>query len=168
MGIIRFADAEQGLEGIVPRNDETSNICKELTTDIEEDEGEVGCDQSEEGIDLRNRGLLLEVVQSGILGKLVAEDVSFQFHQVLESFRKLSEAMQGRCDGDRVLTSLSIWAMWPWALSWKEDMIAGCDRTVEVSLEFQGGCIELSLTCMSFVVCCELKVNDFQLCDVES
>ncbi len=126
MGIIRFVDAEQGLKGIVPGNDETSNICKELTTDIEKDEGEVGCDQSEKGIDLGNRGLLLEVVQSRILGKLVTEVVSIRFYQVLESFRKLSKAMQGRCDGDRVLTSLSIWAMWPWALSWKEDMITGC------------------------------------------
>jgi len=81
LGIIRFVDAEQGLERIVSGNDETSNICKELTTDVEEDEGEVSCDQTEEGIDLRNRCLLLEVVQSWILGKLLINlgDVALSF-----------------------------------------------------------------------------------------
>jgi hypothetical protein len=38
--------------------------------DVKEDKKEIRCNQSEEGVDLRDRGLLLQVVQSRILGKL--------------------------------------------------------------------------------------------------
>jgi hypothetical protein len=41
-----------------------------LACDIEEHEREIKGDESEEGVDLRDRGLLLQVVQSRILGKL--------------------------------------------------------------------------------------------------
>jgi len=67
LGIISFSDTEQGLERIVTRDYETSDIGKELTADVEEDEEEVGCDQTEECVDLRDRSLLLEIVQDRIL-----------------------------------------------------------------------------------------------------
>lgn len=70
MGIIALSHAEQGLERIVAWNDEAGDIGQELTTDVEEDEEEVGCDKAEEGISLGDRGLLLQVVQDRVLGEL--------------------------------------------------------------------------------------------------
>jgi hypothetical protein len=68
LSIIRFANTEERFEGIVPWNHESGNICQELPSDVEENEEEVECAQSKEGVDLGNRGLFLEVVQGRILG----------------------------------------------------------------------------------------------------
>lgn len=70
LGIITLSNTEKGLKRIVAWDYETGDIGKELTTDVEEDEEEVGCDQTEESVDLGDRSLLLEVVQDRILGKL--------------------------------------------------------------------------------------------------
>jgi len=84
LGIIRLANAEQGLERVVSRNHESSNVCKELAADVEENEEEIGCDQSEEGVDFRDRGLFLQVVQGGILRKLLINLVNVALGFVLE------------------------------------------------------------------------------------
>ena len=68
LSVITLANTEQGFEGIVPRNHKSGNIGQELSANIEEDEEEVSCNQSEEGVDLGDRGLFLQVVQSRILG----------------------------------------------------------------------------------------------------
>ena len=65
--IITLADGEQGLQRIIPRDYEAGNIGKELSADVEEDEEEVGCDKTEESVNLRNRGLLLQFGQSRVL-----------------------------------------------------------------------------------------------------
>jgi len=82
--IVRFANSEKGLQGIVAGNHETSNISEQLASDVEEDKEEVGCDQSEEGIDLRNRGLLLQVVQSRVLGELLIDQRNVALSFVLK------------------------------------------------------------------------------------
>ena len=76
MGIISFAGTEQSFEGVVSRNDKASKVCEELPAEVEEDEEEVGRDNTEEGVDLGDRSLLLEVVQKWILGELVALSAS--------------------------------------------------------------------------------------------
>jgi hypothetical protein len=49
----------------------SSSRCDFMKThDIEEYKGEIKSDQSEEGVDFGDRGLLLQVVQSRVLGKL--------------------------------------------------------------------------------------------------
>ena len=70
LSVIGFADAEQCLQRIIPWNHEYSNICQKLTPDVKENEKKISGDQSEKGVDLGDRGLLLQVVQSRILGKL--------------------------------------------------------------------------------------------------
>jgi len=70
LSVIRLAHAEQGLQGVVTRNDESSKIDKQLTSDIEENEKEIGGDQSEDGIGLWDRGLLFQIVQGRVLRKL--------------------------------------------------------------------------------------------------
>lgn len=84
LGIITLSDTEESLERIIPRDYETSDIGKELTTDVEEDEKEVGRDQTEECVDLGDRSLLLEVVQDRVLGKLSVDLSDMGLRLILE------------------------------------------------------------------------------------
>lgn len=68
LSVVGLADREQCFQGIVARNHESGDVRKKLTSDVEEDEEEVECAQSEEGVNLGNRSLLLEVVQGWVLG----------------------------------------------------------------------------------------------------
>ena len=68
--IITLPNTEQSLQRVISGNDESGHICKKLTANVEEDEEEIGCDKAKECINLRNRGLLLQIVQSWILGEL--------------------------------------------------------------------------------------------------
>jgi hypothetical protein len=70
LGVILLIVGEERLQRIVPRDDEPGGIDKELAGDVEEDQEEVDGDETEEGIDLRDRSLLLEVVEQRILGEL--------------------------------------------------------------------------------------------------
>lgn len=64
--IIGFADTEQSLERIITRNDESGKIGKQLSSDVEKYEEKVGCEQAKEGVHLRYRCLLLEVIQNRV------------------------------------------------------------------------------------------------------
>jgi hypothetical protein len=68
LSIIRFANAEESLKGVITRNDESGKIGKKLTSDVEEDKEEISGKQAKEGIYFRDRGLLLQVIQNRILG----------------------------------------------------------------------------------------------------
>jgi len=68
--IICLAHAEQSLQRIVSRKEETGQVGEELSTKVEEDEEEIGCDKTEESVNLWDGSLLLEVVQDGVLGQL--------------------------------------------------------------------------------------------------
>lgn len=70
LGIVTLSDTEQGLERVVSWNHETSNVCKKLTADVEEDKEEVCRDKAEESVNLGHRGLLLKVVQGWVLREL--------------------------------------------------------------------------------------------------
>ena len=69
--IICAARRKKCFQRIVSWNDESSNIHKEFATNVEEDEEKVNADETKEGIDFRDGCLLLEVVEDGVLGKLL-------------------------------------------------------------------------------------------------
>jgi len=82
--IISLAHAEQGLEGVISGDYESSKVHKKLATDVEEDEEEVARDQPKDSVGLRDRGLFLQIVQEGILGKLLIKAVNMPLGFVLE------------------------------------------------------------------------------------
>lgn len=57
--VITLSHTEQSLEGIIPRDHKPGDIGQELSSDVEEDEEEIGRDKPEERVDLGDRGLLL-------------------------------------------------------------------------------------------------------------
>jgi len=81
LSVVSLADREQCFQGVVAWNDESGDVRKKLTSDVEEDEEEVECAQSEKGVNLGNRSLLLKVVQAWVLGKLLIKvsDVALGF-----------------------------------------------------------------------------------------
>lgn len=70
LSIISLANAEQCIQGVVSWNDKPSKVGQDLSSKVEEDEKEVETDNTEETVDLRDRCLLLEVVDGRVLGKL--------------------------------------------------------------------------------------------------
>jgi hypothetical protein len=68
--VIDLARAEQRIERVIARNDEACEIDEKLAANVEEDEEEIESDEAEESVDLGNAGLLLEIVESWVLGEL--------------------------------------------------------------------------------------------------
>jgi len=73
LGVIDLARGEQGLQRVVAGNDESGNVDKELSSNVEEDEEEVETGKAENHVDLGDGGLLLKVVEGGVLGQLFVE-----------------------------------------------------------------------------------------------
>lgn len=70
LSVVGFAGAEQRVQRVVARNDESCKVHEEFASNVEEDEEEVDPGKAEEGIDLWYRGLLLEIVQSRVFRQL--------------------------------------------------------------------------------------------------
>jgi hypothetical protein len=70
LGVINLGGTEQCLQRVVSRNHESSKVDEEFAADVKEDKEEVETDQAEEGIDLGDAGLFLEVVEDRVLGEL--------------------------------------------------------------------------------------------------
>ncbi len=70
LSVVCLSYAEQRLKRIVSWYDEAGNVHEELASDVEEDEEEVDPEKAEESIDFGDGGLLLQVVEHRILGKL--------------------------------------------------------------------------------------------------
>ena len=70
LGIVALSDAEQSLQRVVSWEQESGDVGKKLTSDVEEDKEEIRCDKAKERVNLGNRSLLLQIVQSRILGEL--------------------------------------------------------------------------------------------------
>jgi hypothetical protein len=62
LGIVSLAGGEQGMERVISRNDEASQVGQELTTEIEDDKEEIESSQANDCVDLRDRTLLLKLV----------------------------------------------------------------------------------------------------------
>lgn len=76
LSVVDLARGEQGLQRVVAGNDEASNIDKELSSNVEEDEEEIETGKAEDHVDLGDGGLLLKVVEGGVLGQLEHHIVS--------------------------------------------------------------------------------------------
>jgi hypothetical protein len=76
--VIDLAGAEQSVQRVVAGNDESGNVDEELASNVEEDEEEVETGKTENGVDLGHGGLLLEVVEGGVLGQLEHAGASVQ------------------------------------------------------------------------------------------
>lgn len=70
MGVVHLGCGEQSLQRVVARDDEAGDVGQELAAEVEDDEEEVQGDKTNDGVDLGDRGLLLEVVESRVLGEL--------------------------------------------------------------------------------------------------
>jgi len=73
LSIINLATAEQRLQGVVSRDDEAGEVDEKLAANVEEDKEEVETDEAEEDVDLGDIGLLLEIVEDGVLAKLLID-----------------------------------------------------------------------------------------------
>jgi len=67
LSIVRPTGAKQGFQRVVSGDKESGKVDKKFSGDVEEDKEEVDSHEAEEGIDLRHRCLLFEVVEHGIL-----------------------------------------------------------------------------------------------------
>jgi len=81
--VVGLGRGEEGTERIVGGNGETSEVGQELATEVEDDKEKVEGDEADDSIGLGNRGRLLEVVQSGVFGKLLVELTDILVHTVL-------------------------------------------------------------------------------------
>ena len=70
LSIINLARREQGIQRVIAGDQKAGKVNEELASNVEEDQEEVNADKAEENIDLRDRGLFLQIVKSRILGKL--------------------------------------------------------------------------------------------------
>lgn len=71
LGIVRFSNTEQSFQRVVPWKNKPSKVRKELTSNVEEDEKEVKCNNTQESVDLGNVALLFEVVQGWVFGEFL-------------------------------------------------------------------------------------------------
>lgn len=66
LSIVRLPHAEQGVQRVIPRDNESRKIHEEFAGDIEEDKKDVDGGNPKEDVDLRDGRLLLKVVECGI------------------------------------------------------------------------------------------------------
>jgi hypothetical protein len=70
LGIILGVGREEGLERVVPGDDEAGKVSEQLATEVEDDEEEVERRDADGSVGLGDASLLLDVVQGGVLGEL--------------------------------------------------------------------------------------------------
>lgn len=70
MRVIGFVRREESGHGVVSRQHKASKVGEELTAQVEDNKEEVEGAQADHAVDLGDRGLLLQVVESRVLGQL--------------------------------------------------------------------------------------------------
>lgn len=83
LGIIGLASGKESFEGIISGDNKTSKVGEDLSSEVEEDKEKVDGDYSKNGVNLGDRGLLLEVVENLVLRKL-EERVSLARRSLVE------------------------------------------------------------------------------------
>jgi len=73
LSVIDLVSTEECIQRIVSWDYETGKVDQEFPSNVKKDEEEVESDKSEEGIDLGDAGLFLEVVEDGVFRKLLVE-----------------------------------------------------------------------------------------------
>jgi len=66
LSIISFSSAKKRIQRVITRENEPSGVHEKLTGDVEEDKEKVDTSQSKEEVNLRYRGLLLDVVENRV------------------------------------------------------------------------------------------------------
>lgn len=98
LGVVLLVRSEQGIDGVVARDNETGKVGQELTTEVEDDEEEVEGGDADDGVRLGDVGLLLEVVQGGVLGQLPHTPKSaLMEHQFADAVEILPRGRADRC-----------------------------------------------------------------------
>lgn len=70
LGVILSAGGEEGLEGVVSREKETSKVDKELSGNVEENQEEVNSNKAKDDINLGDVRLALKIGKDRVLGEL--------------------------------------------------------------------------------------------------
>lgn len=70
LSVVGTTGGEESLHGVVTGQEETGQVNQEVASDVEEDQEEVDADQTQDSVDLGDRGLSLQVVQDRVLGEL--------------------------------------------------------------------------------------------------
>lgn len=70
LGVVGGAGSEQGVQRVVGGNDKPSKVGEQLAAEVEDDEEEVESGEADDGVGLGDTGLLLKVVEGGVLGEL--------------------------------------------------------------------------------------------------
>jgi len=83
LGIVILLGGEEGIQGVVSGDDEAGEVGQELASEVEDNEEEVESGEPNGGVDLGDRGLLLKVVEGGILRKLTVELVDITLNTIL-------------------------------------------------------------------------------------
>lgn len=73
LSIIRCSRSKQRMKRVIPGNQESRKVNKELAGNVEEHKEEVDADETKNSVDLGDRGLAFEVVQKGVLGELLVK-----------------------------------------------------------------------------------------------
>jgi hypothetical protein len=73
LSIICLARAEESFHRIVTWDEEAGKVHEELASNVEEDQEHIDGSESKKDVDLRDVRLLLEVVESRVLGQLQPE-----------------------------------------------------------------------------------------------
>lgn len=68
--VVGGARGEESRQRVVARDDEASEVGEELAAEVEDDEEEVQGGEADGGVGLGDTGLLLKVVEGGVLGEL--------------------------------------------------------------------------------------------------
>ena len=76
LSVVNLACREEGVQRVVTRDDESGNVDKELSSNVEEDEEEVEAGKTEDHVYLGHGGLLLKVVEGGVFGQLEDNTIS--------------------------------------------------------------------------------------------
>jgi len=70
LSIVHLARTEQRIQRVVARDDEAGNVDEEGAANVKEDQEEVQGRETQDDVDLGDRGLLLEIVEGGVFRQL--------------------------------------------------------------------------------------------------
>lgn len=71
LGVVGRAGAEESTKRVIARNDKPSEVGKQLSAEVEDDEEEVECAKADGSVGLGNTHRLLDVVNAGYLDSYV-------------------------------------------------------------------------------------------------
>lgn len=70
LSVIRRSGSEKSLKRVIAGEEETGKVDEKLASNVEENKEEVHSSQTQDHVDLGNRGLALKVVEDRVLGQL--------------------------------------------------------------------------------------------------